>query len=232
MAQAATRSGIGTIAATPHLRSDFPDVHVEELGERCQRLRDELISLEVPLRVVAGAEVSLLWAVEADDDSLRLASYDQQGTDILLETPRDLALLEQLLGEVRRRVHRVTLAHPERNAELQRDPGRIQALYDQGVLLQINATALLGRRGSPARRLAEHLCRSGLAHAIASDGHRGMSWRPVTVLAEAMTAATKLVGVERARWMVSDAPRAIIEGEPLPVPPPVETQGRLWRLRR
>src|SRR5436305_1040382 len=39
MARVAVASGIGTIAATPHLRSDFPDVYVEELASHCQVLQ-------------------------------------------------------------------------------------------------------------------------------------------------------------------------------------------------
>ena len=34
MARAAVDAGIEVIAATPHLRRDFPDVHIEELAER------------------------------------------------------------------------------------------------------------------------------------------------------------------------------------------------------
>src|SRR5579884_3566750 len=81
MAQAAVDSGIETMAVTPHLRSDFPEVHVEELAARCQSLREELAWAEVPLTLVQGAEVSLLWALDADGESLRLATYGQRGTD-------------------------------------------------------------------------------------------------------------------------------------------------------
>jgi hypothetical protein len=74
------------------------------------------------------------------------------------------------------------------------------------------------------------LISEGLAHAIASDGHRAAKWRPVTVLAEAIESAVALVGPERARWMTRDAPAAIIEGRPLPPAPPVQAQGRRRRL--
>jgi protein-tyrosine phosphatase len=42
MARAAVESGIGTMAATPHLRSDFPGVHIEELAERAEDVRAAL----------------------------------------------------------------------------------------------------------------------------------------------------------------------------------------------
>jgi protein-tyrosine phosphatase len=228
MAQAAVQSGIETIAVTPHLRSDFPAVQVEELAERCRRLQQELDWAQVPLRIVPGAEVSLVWALEADDEALRLATYGQGGTDVLIETPHDVTGLERLIGSILARGVRVTLGHPERSHPLQRDPSRIEALRLQGLLMQINADALLARRGSAVRTTAEHLCRNGLADIIASDGHRGTSWRPVTALAEAVAAAAAVVGEARAHWMASEAPAAIIEGRELAPPPAIETSPRRW----
>jgi protein-tyrosine phosphatase len=228
MAQAAVESGIEMMALTPHLRSDFPDVHVEELAARCQSLREELTWAEVPLEIVPAAEVSLLWALEADDETLRLASYGQRGTDVLIETPHDVSGLERLIGSVLARGLRVTLGHPERSHTLQRDPGRIAALREQGVLIQINADALLRGSSSSARKLVAQLCRDGLVDVIASDGHRATSWRPVTVLEAGVAAADRLVGQARARWMASEAPRAIVEGRELPPAPEITASSRKW----
>lgn len=228
MAQAAVRSDIGTIAVTPHLRSDFPEVHVEELAGRCQSLREELAWAEVPLNIVPAAEVSLLWALEADEEALRLATYGQRGTDVLIETPHDVTGLERLIGSVAARGLRVTLGHPERSYALQRTPSRIAALREQGVLIQVNADALLARRGSAPRNLVEQLCRGGLVDVIASDGHRAASRRPVTVLPAAVQAAGRLVGEARGRWMASEAPSAIIEGSQLPPPPGINPPARRW----
>jgi len=223
MARAAADVGISTMAATPHLRSDFPDVHVEELAQRAQDVQAALERERIPLSVVSGAEVSLAWAVEASDEHLRLASYGQRGTDLLIETPSTgIYGLDRFLFELRARGHRVTLAHPERCADFHRDPEALRALVAQGVLLQVNADALVdaGRR-SAIRRLAEQLCTEGLAHVLASDGHRASSWRPVTRLAQGLEALSELVGTQRAQWMASDVPRAIIEGAHLPPEPPV-----------
>jgi protein-tyrosine phosphatase len=232
MARAAVAVGIDAIAATPHLRADFPAVHVEEIAGRCESLRTELALDGIGLRVVGGAEVSLVWAVEASDDALVLATYDQRGTDLLIETPAiGVSGLDRLLYGLHGRGFRVTLAHPERNPEFQREPAPLRELVSQGVLLQVNADSLLeANRRSPLRRLAERLCRDGLAHVLASDGHRADSWRPVTRLAQAVAAAEGLVGPDRAHWMVYAAPTAIIEGEPLPDPPAISPPARKSRL--
>lgn len=233
MARAAVAAGIGTVAATPHLRSDFPGVHVEELAERCAELRAELRRAEIPLEVVEGAEVSLLWALNADQQALRQASFGQRGADLLIETPHDVTTLERLLQPLRSAGYRITLAHPERSHTFHHRPELLTRLYEQGVMAQVNGGALLAPRRSPVRRYAEQLCREGIAHVIASDGHRGLDWRPVGDLPAGLEAAALVVGEARARWMGSEAPAAVLEGCPLLTAPPVEApHGRRGWFRR
>jgi protein-tyrosine phosphatase len=236
--RAAGNSGTTTLVATPHVRPDFPGVLVTELAARVEALREEAERESIGMRLVIGAEVSLGWAVEASDDELALASYGQRGKDLLIETPRVVvAGLGQLLYRPRSRGFRVTLAHPERSPMFQRDPSQVEDLVSQGILLQVDAAALLGPGRSPIGRLAAKLCRDGLAHVIASDGHRAASWRPVTALADAVEAVCAIVGPARAQWMVCGAPAAIVAGLPLPEPPPVSgggggaLSGRRYRRR-
>lgn len=234
LARVASESGISTLAATPHLRSDFPHVHVEELAERCQAMRAAIEREQIELELVCGAEVSLAWALEAGDDALRLASYRQRGTDLLIETPlTTVAGLGGLLYRIRVRGYRVTLAHPERSPAFQSDPAELAELVRQGVLLQVNASSLgRDRRGSQLQRLAARLCRQGLAHVIASDGHRGAAWRPVSELAAGVDAAGSLFGPERAGWLTQLAPAAILAGEELPEPPAVRERTFAQRVLR
>lgn len=232
MARAAAGAGVRTVVATPHLREDFPGVRVEELAERCRSLQDEVVRAGISLQIVTGAEVSLPWALEADDEQLRLASFGQRGTDLLIETPDAVSLLGRMLGHVAGRGYRITLAHAERTTAFQRDPQRLERIVAQGMLVQVNAVSLLDRR-TERGRLALALCRDGLAHAVASDGHRARSWRPIVDLTSAVESLSRAIGPARARWLASDAPGAIVEGAPLPEPPPVQAaQRRRWFGRR
>ncbi len=144
MAQAAAAVGTRTLVATPHLRADFPDVRVDELADRVQALRETIAERGIDLEIIAAAEVSLVWALEASADDLALATYGQRGTDLLVETPAgDVAGLANFLFMLQSMELRVTLAHPERNPGFQRDPSPLADLVRQGVLLQVNADALL-----------------------------------------------------------------------------------------
>jgi protein-tyrosine phosphatase len=220
MLAAAAASGTAVIAATPHVRSDFPDVHVDQLARRCSELRAAASHARIEVEIVQAGELSLIWALEASDHELSIVSYGQRGTDLLIETPAMGAVgLEMPLWQLRQRGYRITLAHPERNPLFQQSPQALEGLVQQGILLAVNADSLLSRRGSSWARLARHLCVEGLAHALASDGHRADSWRPVTALAQGANAAAELVGADRARWMTEAVPAAILAGEPLPVAP-------------
>ncbi len=228
-ARHAAADGVRTITATPHVREDHPKVRPHELARRCEELQLRLDASEIPIEVVPAGEVDLLWAQEAADEDLRLVSYAQKGLDLLVETPYGPlpATFEQRLFELQTKGYRLLLAHPERNPTFRSDPARLAALVDRGILLQVTAGALVdGGRSSSSRRLAQHMLESGLAHVIASDSHGSGIRRGA--LSNAVAAAAKRVG-ERAEWMVTAAPAAILAGDRLEPPPPARKRRRLFR---
>ena len=230
MAKMAVADGIGTVAATPHLRSDHPLSRPDELAGRLAVLIDRLEAESLPLRVVAGGEVDVFWAQRASDIELRLVSYDQGGHDLLLETPYGFLpeVFEELIAEVVGRGYRVTLAHPERNESLQRSPERLEALVDDGVIIQVNAASVTPSfPDNSARRLALRLLRAGRVHMLASDAHSAGQWRPPEI-AQGREVARRQ-GDSYADWLVRDVPAAVLQGAPLPPRPRMREQSFLER---
>jgi hypothetical protein len=135
MARLAAESGTTSVVATPHLRSDFPRVKVDEMAGRCAELNAALRCEGVALEVIPGGEVSVAWALEADGAELRSASYAQRGVYLLVETPAiGGPNLPSLLSQVAARGFRVVLAHPERSSEFQELPDRINVLVERGAI--------------------------------------------------------------------------------------------------
>lgn len=231
VARDAAADGVRTLAATPHLRRDHPSVPLHDLARRCVALNEQLERASIDLHVVAGGEVDILWGQEATPADIRAASFGQRGSDLLLETPYGPLppAFEELVFRLSAQGLRLLLAHPERSPTFQRDPGRLAALVQRGVLVQVTAGSLAkADKRSASRRLALNLVEHGLAHVIASDAHTSALGRPPGL--SAGVAAAAQVAPARARWMVTDAPAAILAGERLP-PPPAETRSRPW-LRR
>ncbi len=221
---AAAAEGVTVLAATPHVRPDFPAVRPAELAARTAELA---ATCTAPPTLVSGGEIDLAWAQDASDDDLAAASYGGRGHDLLIETPYGElpSGFEDLLFRITARGFRILLAHPERSPSLQSAPQRVRSLVEDGVLLQITAGALASpNRRSRSRRLARELVREGVAHVIASDRH-GLKFTR-TNLREGVAAATTDAGA-RAMWMATEAPAAILAGDPLPPPP---TPRARWRI--
>lgn len=226
LVEAAAAGGVTVLAATPHLRPDHPAVVPGELAGRVAALAEAVADL--PVEIVTGAEVDLGRALVADAEELQLASYGQRGADLLVETPYGAlpVAFEDMLFRIEAYGYRILLAHPERNRDFQRDPHRLAELVRRGTLVQVTAASLAqGRRGSATRRFAHALVAEGIAHVIASDDHGG-GWRASLVDGVAAAART---APERARWMVTDAPAAILASDPLPQAPPARPRRRLRR---
>jgi protein-tyrosine phosphatase len=109
---------------------------------------------------------------------------------------------------------RPVLAHPERNAIIQADPELAAPLVDAGALLQLTAMSLTGQNGRRAQRAAHWLLDHNLAAVVASDSH-SPAWRPPTMRA-AYHVLVSRHGLEAARKLCADNPRAIASGQPLP----------------
>lgn len=228
LAEAMAAAGVRTIACTPHVRPDFPGVRPGELGDRVAALAAAVSSVEL----VRAGEVDVFWAANASDDELRTVSYGARGTDLLIETPYGALppVFEDTLFRVTARGYRVLLAHPERCPDFRADPSRLSALVERGALLQVTAAALVGRvPRSGMRRFAADLVRERVAHVIASDAHRADSGR--ALLPDGVAAGARLAGAY-AEWMATDAPAAILSGEPLPAPPAGPRRPGLLTRRR
>jgi protein-tyrosine phosphatase len=219
LAKLLSAEGVRTVAATPHLRDDYPDVYPSELRARCEEIQDAISAAGIELTIVSGAEVDLLWAMKASAEDLGLASYGQRGSWLLIETPIGPLpdTFEQSLADLRGRGYRILLAHPERSANFQKDPERLLELTEDGVLLQVTVGTLRrSPRESRSAHLAHRLLDQGAAHVLSSDAH-GPTGRRRAPGWSALEAAD--LPSDRIDWMVKQVPAAILAGSPVPPAP-------------
>jgi protein-tyrosine phosphatase len=119
--------------------------------------------------------------------------------------------LEQAFFALRIAGWRPILAHPERHGELARNPERIQRLYDQDLLLQVNAGSLVGQFGRRAMATAQLLIERGWADFVSSDGH-DLNKRPMSVRVASERLVT-LVGTARTHQLLVVNPTCVMSGE-------------------
>jgi protein-tyrosine phosphatase len=215
MARSAAADGIRSLAATPHVRDDYPTT-ADEMERALEAVHTALSAAGIELEVLPGGELALERIGRLGADDLRRFSLGGNGFWLLVEFPYSgwpLGLprvAERLAGED----FGIVLAHPERNPEVQAVPTRLQEFVDRGMLVQLTAASVDGRLGKGARETSSTLLDLGLAHLLASDAH-APSIREI-----GLSAAAGSIGDDPlARWLTQDVPAAIVSRSPLPERP-------------
>jgi protein-tyrosine phosphatase len=106
------------------------------------------------------------------------------------------------------------ITHPERNPILQQDPQRVLKWIELGCAVQVTASVFTGSWGARAKEIAKWLMREKAVHFLSTDAHETERRQPI--LSAARKSVAKEYGEERARILVEDNPRAVINDQPLP----------------
>jgi protein-tyrosine phosphatase len=214
MARQAQDDGITVVCATPHIRHDH-DVLIEEIASRVLVVRQELLDHGVGVQVVPGGELAEGEADRLTDAELRSVTLGGAGGWVLLE-PAPGPLGDGLQALARRLAQRglgSVIAHPERHAGVDFEE-RLGRLAGSGCLIQWTAEFVAQvAAGDQLLRLAD----AGLVHLLGSDAHSSHAGRPVR-LAAGFTRLATVCSPQHLRWMIEEAPRAILDGEPVTPP--------------
>ena len=217
MLRAAAGDGIRGMAATPHgkdVREAGAIGLVAEHVETLNRLADEET---LDIKIYVGMENHL--TLDLPELIASGAGFPiNSGPYILVELPFDSLpdYTDEVLTRLQEQGLTPLIAHPERQADIMRDPSIMGDLVGRGMLGQVTSTCILGRFGPEARDTAELLLKNGWVHVISTDCHRPTGPR-APMMAESVVEAGKIVGLETARAMAVDVPRSILMGRPIEV---------------
>lgn len=216
LARLALADGVKTMAATPHVRADYPTT-AEDMELAVEALRYDFVVQGIDLEIVHGGEIAfgVLFAIPPDE--LRRFTYAQSGRYLLVESPYRGSLLpfESSVAALHRQGITAILAHPERNPDVQDRPDHVLPLVEAGALVQLTAASLDGSLDRASQHCARQLIELGAVHLLASDVHGPHIGREA-----GLSAAARAVGdAALARYLTTDAPAAILAGGPIPDAP-------------
>ena len=167
----AARHGTRVLYATPHVWPSLPltPEREQDVREAHDRMAAELAEHALDLRL--GWELTPAERL-LDEDPARYRLGELRA--VLMEVPFNgsLALAERLATHIATAGLTPIVAHPERADGVRADPGAVLRFAEQGWLLQVNASSLLGAHGHDQEDAGWRLVHGGLADLVASDGHR------------------------------------------------------------
>jgi len=204
MAQAA---GTTDIVATPHANSRFafePEIIEQRIAE---------LAGQVNIRIHSGCDFHL--QVNNIQDAL---AHPQKytinhSTYLLVELPEStlFSSTDQILLRLLDGGMVPIITHPERNAQLQRQPDEINQWVELGCYVQITAASVTGLFGKRVKACAHELMKRGVVHVVASDAHDARVRTPD--LRDAYSALADEWGEDRIQPLFVENPRAVLMGD-------------------
>src|SRR6266571_8756915 len=222
MARIAAEDGIEEMVSTPHMFNGLShNPEPSEIADRVARLNEAVRKvLSGPFTVLPGNEVRISHEIVGQVHQNRVSKINGRNY-MLVEFPQvsvPMAAEELFYGLQCEGVQPI-LVHPERNSQIQADPSIVASFVEHGILIQVTAMSVTGEFGPAAKICADILLRRNCVHFLATDTHRTSSRPPI--LSKGRAAAAAIIGEDRARALVLDNPRAVINGEAVQVQPPI-----------
>jgi protein-tyrosine phosphatase len=209
MARQAVAEGVRIQACTPHI---YPGVYPNtgpDILARVAWFQSLLEYEEIPLRVVAGADVHI-----APDLVQRIRSGDVLTLGgsryILIEPPHHVLppRTEEIFYNLQAAGYHPILTHPERMTWIDQRYDLIRNLAKSGVWMQLTAGAITGRFGPRALHWSERMLDDGLVQIVATDAHDPVHRRPAW--SDTLLALRARVGTEETEMLVNVRPAAVL----------------------
>jgi protein-tyrosine phosphatase len=219
MARIATEDGIEYMVSTPHMFNGLSEnPEPAHIVERVAALNAAIGP--GGLKVLPGNEVHISHEIAEQAKDNRVTKINQRNY-MLVEFPQLTVPVgaDELFYKLLLQGVRPILVHPERNGQIQTHPSIVMKFIERGAYIQVTAMSVTGEFGPAAKNCAESLLRHNCVHFLATDTHRTKSRPPI--LSKGRDAAAAIIGREAATALVESNPRAVINGEPLRVTPPV-----------
>jgi protein-tyrosine phosphatase len=215
--------------ALAHQNDDYPDNTADRLRGSAAALASMLAEKKVPLSVHPTGEVMLSATTLEEWHAGRLLSVGDHRQWLLVEMPHGGFLdALPLAAALKPEGVGLIIAHAERYEPLLHDEALTRQWIAAGCLIQVTARVLAEPWDAPMEEALRKWAKGGCIHLIGSDGHGIDRRRPE--LAAGIKRLTKWVGRTHAERIAGEWGRAVLEGTPLPVPPPAPP-ARSWFAR-
>ena len=213
----ARSNNIQTIVATPHI---VPGSHTLEDIKAIQQRINELKKLASEFHINEGCELFLNHdCVQSIHNKLFIPFENTQYLLVEFDVRKELGdehEVEDYLYEIEMMGYTPIIAHVERYFKDEIDIDRIRDFIDNGYIIQVNSSSLLGIHGKTVKNNAYRLLNEGLAHVIASDTHR-CEGRRIPNLQLTFDTLSKDYSYQTLKTLMFDNPQHLLNNESVEV---------------
>lgn len=215
----AAKNGVDNVIVTPHfdLESSNPPTK-KEILEKIDFLALKIKESNININIYPGSEVRISPALsERLKDKEFFNTYQATLTGgnkyILIEAPflKMPPDFEETVFKIKLAGLTPILAHPERNSEIRQDISFLDQPRHEGLLVQINTSSIVEKRGSQSHNTAVKLLKEDMVDFIASDCHYAKG--RYSNFESAFKILNKIAGKHKAKQIALHNPELIINNK-------------------
>ena len=223
MAKIAYSEGIRKIINTSHYHPNFEYIKGKELFECIKEFNNTLKENNIDIEVFIGNE--LYYSEDIIDIIEQKEFYTLNNSKyLLIEFPpiRFPKNLVDIIYEIKIRGYIPILAHVERYKEVQENINLIYECINEGALIQVNASSIMGKNRKEAEKTSKILLDNNMVHFIATDAHSSERRRPL--IKETYNYVVDKYGDKFAEILFIENPSKVIEDEDINIKLPIRYQ--------
>lgn len=176
----AYNQGVRNVILTPHYNPKAFKMGIRDLKERYEEFR-ELVKREghPDMKFWLGSEIFYHKGTTPEEMREGHVISMAKSRYILLEfhTNVEFSYIETAVGEAQGAGYIPILAHIERFDALRGNLEKVSLIKDEGALIQVNASTIIGEDGFGIKSFAKKLLKNRLIDFVATDAHRDSKWR-------------------------------------------------------
>lgn len=168
------KAGFTKLITTPHIHSEYYPNTKTRIIEGLNVVKSEIKKENLKIDLEAAAEYYIDGAfLDQLDNPADILSFGNRRY-VLVETPfmNKPLIFDEVIFKMKSLGFSPVLAHPERYSYLTDDLSWLRKVKNQGVLLQLTASSLLGMYGKIPQKIAKKLLKEQMIDFVGSDVHR------------------------------------------------------------
>lgn len=220
MLRIAQEDGIEKIVATPHYICGANKYDINTLKQRYEEIVALIDSSNINVKLLLGNELFI-------DEHIANHLKNRQcftiaDTDyILIEMPMIgiPQYAENVIYDLINKGYIPILVHPERYADIRKNPNELIRYIELGCLIQVNTTSISGLMGKEAAEVSMNLIKNNMVHFISTDSHSDR--RRCPKISDTYNFIIDEIGQEKADRIFIENPQKVLNNQVITIDNPI-----------
>ena len=231
MAKIASEEGIKKIISTSHFHPESKFIMGKELENKIENLNYILKENKIDVEVYIGNEIYYTQDLLSKLDELGFYTLNNSRYVLIefspIKFPENLA---DIVYEFKLKGYIPVLAHIERYSDIVKSPNLVYDYINEGALIQVNASSIVGKNGKEVKKLCDILLDCDMIHFVGTDAHGSDKRRPL--IKDAYYYTEEKIGVRKAKKIFYSNPQNMINNEGIVIiePKKYRKKGILGRI--